>query len=130
MKKIFLALLTVMFVSTGAAYAGEYKATGKAGDFDVTLTLDKNPPIVGNNNATIAVKDNSGQPVTDAAVRVEYGMPAMPGMPATNNLSDAKISEGAYKATLNLTPSGPSFINVKILKDKKVSIAKFSVDVQ
>jgi hypothetical protein len=96
----------------------------------VTLTLDKNPPIVGNNNATIAVKDNSGQPVTDAAVRVEYGMPAMPGMPAMNYMSDAKMSDGAYKAPLSMTMSGSWFVNAKILKDKKVSTAKFSVDVQ
>ena len=113
----------------GVAVADEYKAT-KAGDFDVVLTLDKNPPVVGKNNATIAVKDGSGQAVTGALVRIEYGMPAMPGMPASNYKSDAVEGEGVYKAPLSMSMAGPWFVNAKILKDKKVSTAKFNVDVQ
>ena len=128
--KMILALLSVLFASTGAVFAGEYNASSKAGDFDAVLTLDRNPPIVGKNNATIALKDSSGQPVTDAAVRVEYGMPAMPGMPAMNYKSDAVQAQGFYQAPLSMSMAGPWYINVKVLKDKKVSTAKFSVDVQ
>ena len=129
-NKIACSLLVAVFMFAGVAVANEYKTTSKAGDFEVALTLDKNPPVVGKNNATIAIKDQSGQPVTDAAVRVEYGMPAMPGMPAMNYKSDAVQSGGAYQAPLSMSMAGPWFINAKILKDKKVSTAKFNVDVQ
>lgn len=128
--KIALAFLTMILVYTGVAVADEYKATSKAGDLEVMLTIDKNPPVVGKNNATIAIKDQSGQPVTDAAVRVEYGMPAMPGMAPMNYKSDAVQGEGVYKAPLSMSMAGPWFVNAKILKDKKVSTAKFNVDVQ
>lgn len=128
--KIALAMLTMILLFTGVAVAEPYKAISKAGDLEVTLTLDKNPPIVGSNDATIAIKDQGGQPVTDAAVRVEYGMPAMPGMAPMNYKSDAVQGAGEYKAPLSMSMSGPWFVNVKILKDKKVSTAKFNVDVQ
>lgn len=128
--KTVLAFVTMMLVCTGVALADQYKATSKAGDLEVTLTLDHNPPIAGKNEATVAVKDKGGQPVTDGAVRLEYGMPAMPGMAPMSYKSDAVAGEGVYKAPLTLSMSGPWFVNVKILKDKKVSTAKFNVDVQ
>lgn len=128
--KTALAFLTMLLVSTGVAAADQYKATSKAGELEVTLTIDHNPPVVGRNDATIAIKDQGGQPVSDAAVRLEYGMPAMPGMAPMNYKSDAVQGEGAYKAPLTLSMSGPWFVNAKILKDKKISTAKFNVDVQ
>lgn len=129
--KIALAFLTVLFVVTGVAIA-QYKATGKAGDMEVQLTLDRNPPIVGQNIATIAITDSAGNPVMDAAVRLEFGMPAMPGMPAMHYKNDAAPieNENVYKAPMTLSMGGPWYINVRILKDKKVSTAKFNVDVQ
>ncbi len=131
-KNIVLAFLSMILIYTGGAVADEYKATGKAGDMDVKLTLDRNPPVVGQNIATIAITDSAGQPVTDAAVRLEFGMPAMPGMPAMNYKNDAAPieNESVYKAPMTLSMGGPWYINVKILKDKKVSTAKFNVDVQ
>lgn len=129
-KKIVFPLLVAVFLFAGIAVADEYKATSKAGDYEVMLTLDKNPPVVGKNTASIAIKDGTGQAVTDALVRIEYGMPAMPGMPASNYKSDAVEGEGTYKAPLFMSMAGPWFINAKILKDKKVSTAKFNVDVQ
>lgn len=125
-------LVTMLLLFAGAALAEEYQATGKAGDMEVKLTLDRNPPVVGQNIATIAITDSTGKPVTDAAVRLEFGMPAMPGMPAMNYKNDAAPIENAdgYKAPMTLSMAGPWYVNVKILKDKKVSTAKFNIDVQ
>jgi hypothetical protein len=129
--KIFVTtIITTVFLFTGVAVAADYQATSKAGDFEVVLTIDKNPPVVGQNNATIAIKDGSGQPVTDASVRLEFGMPAMPGMPAMNYKADAVSNDGIYKTPLSFSMAGSWFINTKILRDKKIVTAKFNVDVQ
>ena len=130
LKKIGLTCLATVLMFAGVAVAGEYKATSKAGDFDVALTIDKNPPVVGNNNVTVAIKDSTGQPVTDALVRLEVSMAAMPGMPAINYKSDAALSDGTYKAPTTFSQAGPWSINAKILRAKKIATAKFNVDVQ
>jgi len=129
-RMFFTTFIATVFLFTGVAIAAEYQATSKAGDFEVMLTIDKNPPVVGKNNATIAIKDGSGQPVTDASVRLEFGMPAMPGMPAMNYKADAVLSDGIYKTPLTFSMAGPWFINTKILRNKKIVTAKFNVDVQ
>jgi len=129
-RMFFTTFIATVFLFTGIAIAAEYQATSKAGDLEVMLTIDKNPPVVGKNNATIAIKDGSGQPVTDASVRLEFGMPAMPGMPAMNYKADAVLSDGIYKTPLTFSMAGPWFINTKILRNKKIVTAKFNVDVQ
>ncbi|EKD39828.1 MAG: hypothetical protein ACD_75C00283G0002, partial [uncultured bacterium] len=67
LTKIAFTCMATVLMFAGVAVAGDYKATSKAGDFEVALTIDKNPPAVGNNNVTIAIKDSTGQPVTDAS---------------------------------------------------------------
>ncbi len=127
MKKIALSFLVMLFVA-GIAYAKDYEVKKKAGDYDVVVKIDKNPPVVGDNNITIEIKDASGKYVTDAKVKVEYFMPAMPGMPAMNYKTDAALSGNEYKAKMNLSMSGAWNIAVKITRGGKTSTAKFNVD--
>lgn len=127
---ITFTLLIAVFLCAGLAFADEYQASKQVGDFEVMLTIDKNPPVVGNNNVTIVLKNSSGKPVTDAAVRLDYGMAAMPGMPAMNYTSDAVLSGESYQVPMNPSMAGPWFITVKILREKKIETAKFNVDVQ
>ena len=123
-------LLLAVFLCAGVSFADEYKASKQAGDLEVLMTIDKNPPVVGSNTVTIALKDGAGKAVTDAAVRLDYGMAAMPGMPAMNYVSDAKLSGESYQAPLDPSMAGPWFITVKILREKKIETAKFNIDVQ
>ena len=74
--------------------------------------------------------DASGQYVTDATVKVDYSMPAMPGMPAMNYKTDASLSGRKYTAKMNLSMSGSWNIAVKITKGGKTSTVKFNVDAQ
>lgn len=127
MKRLAVIGIILMFV-TGIAYAKEYEVKKKAGDYDVVVTIDRNPPVVGDNNISIDVKDASGQNVTDARVKIDYGMPAMPGMPAMDYKADAGLKGTAYKATMNLSMSGPWNIVVKIVRVGKTTSMKFTVD--
>lgn|GEM_PF-218339 len=131
-KKVALTSLTCMVVILMFAVVAvaQYQATAKAGDYDVAMTIDRNPPVVGQNIVTIAVKDDNGKPVTDASVRLEFGMAAMPGMPAIDYKSNAAPIYEVYKAPMTISIAGPWYIHVKILRDNKISTAEFNVDVQ
>ena len=129
MKRI-LIVLTGLLLVCGAAYAKDYEVKKKAGDYDVEIRIDKNPPVVGKNNMGIEVKDKSGKYVTDAKVNVEYSMPAMAGMPAMDYKTDAELKGEAYKATMDISMSGSWNVVVKIIRGDKTSKAKFSIDAQ
>jgi len=127
MKKIIL-VLAMLFLAVNVVSAKDYIAAKKAGGYDVVMAIDKNPPVVGNNNVTIFVKDASGKNVTDAKVVVDYSMPAMPGMPPMNYKTDAELKGSEYKAVMNLSMAGPWTVAVKVSKAGKTVIAKFSID--
>ncbi|MHB8883307.1 MAG: hypothetical protein ACYC69_17590 [Thermodesulfovibrionales bacterium] len=60
-----LAIYTLMLVLVaGMAYAKDYEMKKKAGEFDVAVKIDKNPPIVGDNNVLI----NGSKPLTMSVV--------------------------------------------------------------
>jgi hypothetical protein len=130
MKKMILLTVALLLIAAGAVFAAGLEVKQKAGEYNVEIKLDKNPPVVGNNNMEIAVKDASGQYVTDAKVKVDYSMPAMPGMPAMNYKTDAVLSGQKYSATMNLSMSGSWNVAVKITKGGKTSTVKFNVDAQ
>jgi len=127
MKKLVVFTM-VLLLTTGAAYAKGYEVQKKAGEYDVTVTIDKNPPVTGDNGVSIAVKDATGKMVKDAQVKVEYSMPAMMGMPAMNYKADAVLQGDEYKASMGLSMSGSWNIAIKITKAGKTSTLKFTVD--
>src|SRR3989304_3635346 len=127
MKRLAVFTLTLLLIG-GIAYAKDYEVKKKAGEYDVEVKIDKNPPIVGDNNITIEIKDASGKYVTDAKVKVEYSMPAMPGMPAMNYKTDTELKGYEYKAKVNFSMSGSWNVAVKITKAGKTSTMKFTVD--
>ncbi len=127
MKRLAVITMILLMVS-GIAYAKNYEVKKKVGEYEVEVKIDKNPPIVGDNNIEIEIKDASGKYVTDAKVVVDYSMPAMPGMPPMNYKTDATLKGNEYKATMNLSMSGPWNIAVKITRGGKTSTVKFTVD--
>jgi len=127
MKKVLLSVFAVVMVF-GIASAKDYEVKKKAGDYDVEAKIDRNPPVVGDNHITIEVRDAAGKYVTDAKVVVDYSMPAMPGMPPMNYKTDAELKGSAYKATMNLSMSGPWSISIKVTKAGKTSTARFNID--
>lgn len=127
MKKLVVFTLLLLFIA-GIAYAKDYEVKKKAGEYDVIVKIDKNPPVVGDNNITIEIKDASGKYVTDAKVKVEYSMPAMSGMPAMNYKADTALSGNEYKAKINFSMSGAWNVAVKITRTGKITAIRFNVD--
>ncbi len=127
MKKLAVFSLILLLIA-GIAYAKDYEVKKKAGDYDVEVKIDKNPPVVGDNNIKVEIKDSAGKYVTDAKVKVEYSMPAMPGMPAMTYKTDAALKGNEYKAKMNLSMSGAWNVAVKIIRGGKTTTVKFNVD--
>ena len=127
MKKL-VVIMVVLLLGAGVAFAKDYEVKKKAGEYDVMVKIDKNPPVTGDNNVKIELKDPSGKYVTDAKVVVDYSMAAMPGMPPMNYKTDAEVKGNEYKAKMNLSMAGPWNIAIKITKAGKTSSMKFTVD--
>lgn len=129
MKKLLITAVALVFVITGIAFAKEYEVRQKVDNLDIEVRMDKNPPALGDNNMEIRLKDNAGKSVTDAKVKVEYSMPAMPGMPAMNYKADSVLKDNSYNATIDFSMKGPWDVTVKITRDGKTSKVKFNIDV-
>ncbi len=127
MKKLAVFTL-ILLVAAGVAFAKDYEVRKKAGEYDVTVTIDRNPPVVGDNNVTIEIKDAAGHHVRDAQVKVDYSMPPMPGMPASAYKTDAVLKGDVYKAVMGISMPGSWNIAVKIKKEGKTSTMRFTVD--
>ncbi len=127
MRKITIITL-VLTLMAGVALARDYEVKKKVGEYDVEVKIDKNPPVVGDNNIEIEIKDGTGKYVTDATVVIEYSMPAMPGMPPMNYKTGTTLRGNEYKATMNLSMSGPWNIAIKITRAGKTVTMRFTVD--
>jgi len=130
MKKIILVTTALLLIAAGAVFAAGLEVKHKAGNYNVSVRFDKNPPSTGANDVEIQVTDASGKYITDATVKVDYSMPAMPGMPAMNYKANATPSGNKYAAKLDLSMSGAWNIAVRITKGGKTSTIKFNIDAQ
>ena len=129
MKRMVL-IIGVLLLAAGLAYAKDYEMTKKAGEYTVLVMIDKNPLVTGKNNMAVGIRDGGGKDVTDATVAIDYGMPAMPGMPAMNYKATVGLKDKRYLATLDFSMSGPWMITVKITRGGKTQAVKLNVDVK
>ncbi|MHB8111508.1 MAG: FixH family protein [Syntrophorhabdaceae bacterium] len=126
--KTFVTIVLIMLLTVSVAYAKDYEVNKKAGDLNVTIRIDKNPPVAGPNNVEIGITDASGKAVTDAKVIFGYSMPAMPGMPAANYKSEAVLSGNIYKVRVNYSMSGSWNNEIKITRGGKAVSTRFTID--
>ncbi len=127
---IAATVMWMFLLPAGTSYAKNYEIKKKVGDYEVEAVIDRNPPIIGDNNIEIEIKDGSGKHITDAKVLINYYMPPMPRMAPMNYTTDAKLKKEKYRATMNFIMAGPWYIAIKIMRAGKTMTAKFNVDVQ
>jgi Cu(I)/Ag(I) efflux system membrane fusion protein len=84
----------------------------KVGALSVTVSTMPESAKLGDNTLRIAVKDNTGKPVTDAAVSLEYTMD-MPGM-MIDKAEAKSVDEGIYEAPVRFSMAGPWGVTVSI----------------
>ena len=124
-----LQVLLVLCFLTGTSDAASLADSKKAGDYVVSILIDRNPPIMGINNLEVEIRGADGAAVTDAKVLVNYYMPPMPRMAPMNYRVEAPYKGDRYRAKMNFIMEGPWYIAVKINHQGKTTTAKFNVNV-
>ena len=128
MKRFAALVVVVLLAVPSFALAKGLEINKTSGGYEAMVVIDRNPPVVGKNGISIRIKDKGGAFVTDAMVRVEYSMPAMPGMPAMLYKADAERKDAEYSSVMDLSMAGPWNVVVKVLMDGKVTSFKFNID--
>ncbi|MGO9952866.1 MAG: FixH family protein [Dissulfurispiraceae bacterium] len=121
MRKLVLLIIILMMTCVVTVYADVFM-TKRAGDYTVTARFENYPPVLGNNNLLITIKDKAGQPVEDAKVSVKYYVVAerqSTQKPYTEYNTDAKAMGSEYMAIMNLTMKGPWYIETKFVRGGK-----------
>ena len=70
------------------------EARQAVGDYEVGITINRNPPSVGENPIEIEIKGPGGRRITEAQVLVNYYMPPMPRMAPMNFTTPAGLKGG------------------------------------
>ncbi len=127
-RVFFMVCLIVVFCLVGTIHAKDYEVSKKAGDLNILIKIDKNPPTTGKNNVEIAITDSAGKSVTDAKVVVSYSMPPMAGMAPMNYKTDAELKGNMYKTQVNYSMAGSWNNEVRITRSGKTVSTRFTID--
>jgi len=114
----------------GAACAKNLELQKKSADYAVEIKLDRNPPIVGDNEMEVHIKDARGQFLPGLQPAVNYYMLPMPRMAPMNYTISAKPYKHYYRVSMNFIMSGPWVIAIKIPASGRTRTIKFNIDVQ
>jgi Cu(I)/Ag(I) efflux system membrane fusion protein len=96
----------------GTQTAQGQSAEKQVGIFKVIVSTAPDTAKIGENTLRIQVKDGAGEPVTDAAVSLEYTMD-MPGM-LIDKAAAKHTGEGMYEAPVRFTMAGPWGVTINI----------------
>jgi hypothetical protein len=127
----FLALaLAALFTLDEPSYAGDYRVRKNAEGLTFDISINRNPPVLGDNEIRIEIKDPQGSPVLDAEVLVNYYMPPMPKMAPMNYTIPAPVKGKDYRATMDLIMTGPWNIIIRAKTQGKLLRVNFPIDVR
>ena len=128
--KYLIVGLAMCSVLLEVSEARDFKVRKKAGGLTFNITLNRNPPVLGDNEIRIEIKDSQGNPFKEAKVFVNYYMPPMPGMPPMNYTIPTQLEGGEYRATMDLIMTGPWNIIIRLKDQGKFLKVVFPIDVR
>lgn len=99
-----LKLISILALTVGLLWANPINLSGKKDGYDVTLTSDKS--LVVGDNIFFVTLSKDGKALKNAKVKAKFFMPEMPGMPYMEYVGKAKLVDGKYKMSINLSMSG------------------------
>jgi len=128
--KYLIVGFAIYFVLLEVSEARDFKVRKKAGGLTFDITLNRNPPVLGDNEIRIEIKDSQGNPFKEAKVFVNYYMPPMPGMPPMNYTIPTQLEDNEYRATMDLIMTGPWNIIIRLKDQGKFLKVVFPIDVR
>ncbi len=131
MKRYTIALLIAVIAApllTGCSRG--YESQKNADDLKITLFVARYPLVKGDSNLlTLKVDDVAGKSVTDAAVKVHYFMPPMPGMAPMDYWTDAFRKGPLYVCSANISMEGGWKAEVSVMRQGKPAVVTtFNLD--
>lgn len=127
MRKMGFVLIAFALMSPFIAHAAGYEVRGKAGDYNVVVSIDRNPPGRGINNINIVIKDKTSKLITDAQIKVQYLMPSLPGKPPMMEYTTTANPIGDhYQAQMDLSMTGEWAVVLVITHARKTANMKFT----
>ncbi len=115
-RRTVIAILALSTVAVVAAVgrAAEPHAV-RAGDLDVTLAIDPDPPQTGGNHLRVKLEDGAHKPVEGATLAFVWDMPAMGSMPEMKGGGKVSASGGGrYVIDYPLAMSGDWYLTLAI----------------
>jgi hypothetical protein len=125
-----VAGLLMLYICSDADAVRNYRVWKKAGGLTFDVTLSRNPPVLGDNDIRITIKDAQGNPVKGVRVFVTYYMPPMPGMPPMNYTIPTQPKDTEYRATMDLIMTGPWNIVIRLKHRGRVLKIVIPIDVR
>jgi len=122
--------LFLLVVCGGPCNASDYRVRKNADGLSFDIAINRNPPVLGDNEIRIEIRDPQGNPVLDAEVLVNYYMPPMPRMPPMNYTIPAPLKGKEYRATMDLIMTGPWNIITRARVQGKWVRVTFPIDVR
>jgi len=109
--KILVTLLFMTLIGFGTLEAAALEKVVNSPSLTLKLVFEK-PLAVGLNSMKVLL---SNKKFEEAEVSVKVFMPAMPGMPAMQDISKAKnLSNGVYRAQVNFSMRGTWQVHIFI----------------
>lgn len=112
------------------SYASSFSHLEKSENMSANFTFPQDEILIGMNKLTIKVMDSSGEAVTDASVKIKFGMIPEDGMMPMSMKATAYKNGDTYQVDLNFAMAGLWNIEIKIKRpDKQKLKSEFSFSV-
>ncbi len=130
MKRYFVPVAAILLAALFAFGCTKgYESQKASDDLMITISAASYPLIKGDNALSVKVADRSGKPVTDAAVKVRFFMPPMPGMAPMESSMPATLRGERYSFTANPQMEGGWKAEVTVTRPGKPDVtATFNLD--
>ena len=127
----YLALTLAVFFRLGdPCEAADYRVRKNVEGLAFDIAINRNPPVLGDNEIRIEIRDAEGHAVLDAEVLVNYYMPPMPRMAPMNYTVPAPLKGKEYRAVMDLIMAGPWNIVIRAKTQGKLLRMTFPIDVR
>jgi len=128
--KGIVLVAVLVFGFTGIAGAAGLSLEKTNGDETIRVTFGVETIPLDEVDVSVGVYDADGKAITDAKVRIYYGMAAMPGMPPMDYKTKAELNGEVYEARVEFSMAGPWYLEVKYKRPgvEGISKARFNVD--
>ncbi len=107
-------LFAILLLLAACSRAPATAAQAKAGDLDVQLGVEPDPPITGENHLLVTLRDGD-KPVDGATLALDVDMPAMGAMPEMKAQgAPTALGNGRYSLAYPLAMQGDWFLSLSV----------------